>query len=292
MIRLFETRGIRRKRLDRVRCLFCDLDGTLLTDDNTIHEDVKASALALHSAGIRIVIASGRSHGFTRQYAAELDPRSPVISLNGAMIKRADGTVLASHPLPDGLGSVLDEFQFTPDGAALTWSLFTADGILSLDERPILPRYLRACEEEQQRVSDLTPYYSHAVSIAAAGPYRAMQRLNVTLARKFGARLKRVMYQSGSGTDRYYLEISLKRVSKASGVRAVLEEYNLSRTRSAAIGDYTNDVEMCTFVGVSAAMRNGNEAVRTQADYITHRSNNEGGAADFLRMLSGQRSGR
>ena len=292
MIRLFETRSIRRKRLRRVRCVFCDLDGTLLTDHNSIHEDVKAAIAAVRSAGIRIVIASGRTDGFIRLYSSVLDPSSPVISLNGALVKRGDGSILTSHPLPDSIAAVLDDFQFTPDGAALTWSLFTPEGIMSLDERPLLPRYLRACEEEMHRVSDLTPYYPQAVSICTVGTYRSVQRLNVTLARKLGPRLKRVMYQSGSGKDRYYLEISLKRINKATGVRDVLEELNIPRTRSAAIGDYTNDVEMCTFVGVSAGMKNGNNAVREQADIITHRTNNDGGAADFLRMLSGQRPAR
>jgi Cof subfamily protein (haloacid dehalogenase superfamily) len=292
MIRLFETRTIRRKRLTKVRCVFCDLDGTLLTNENVVHETVREAMANVQAAGIRIVIASGRTDGFTRLYSSAIDPASPVISLNGALVKRSDGSVLAQHILPEGVAATVEEIISSVNDPALTWSVFTSDGIFSLDERPILPRYLRACKDEMRRVPHLAPFYTNAVSICAAGPYRYIQRISVALARDSGTKLQRVMYQSGSGEDRYYLEISLRSVSKATGVRAVLEELGLSRTRSAAIGDYTNDVEMCTFVGVSAAMRNGNKAIREHADFVTHRNNDEGGAADFFRMLLGQRSGR
>jgi phosphoserine phosphatase len=156
---------------------------------------------------------------------------------------------------------------------------------MSLDERPVLPRYLRAREEEMFRVDSLRPYYEHAVAFCAGGPYVAIQRLSVTLARRYGPRLQRITYQSGSGSDRYYLEVRLRHVNKATGVRAVLEELGIHRRESAAIGDYTNDVEMCKFTGVSAAMKNGNDAVRAAADIVTSKSHADGGAADFFRMI-------
>lgn len=289
MIQLFETSAIRRKRLNSVRCVFCDLDGTLLTNDNTIHPDVVNAGRILRSAGVRIVLASGRTDGFTRQFTAEMDADAPVISLNGALVKTADGRVLDARVLPSTLQRTFDSVHQSIPGASLAWSLFTADGIFSLDERPILPRYLRSFIAEIHRVADLTPYYDHAVTICAAGPYQAIQRLSVTLARRYGPRLFRVVYQSGSGEDRYYLELRLKTVSKASGMRAVLAHLGLSRRVSAAIGDYTNDVEMCKFSGVSAAMSNAGPALRQHVDFITKRNNNDGGAAEFFRLMAGSK---
>jgi hydroxymethylpyrimidine pyrophosphatase-like HAD family hydrolase len=168
----------------------------------------------------------------------------------------------------------------------MAWSIFTVDGILSREQNPVLPRYLRSREEDLIRVDSLSPFYDQAVALCAGGPYQAIQRISVTLAKKFGQRLMRVLYQSGAGTDRYYLEVRLRNVSKATGVRAVLDRLGIPRSASAAIGDYTNDLEMCKFVGVSAAMRNGNNEIRNAADIITTRSNEEGGVADFFRMIT------
>ncbi|GEM_PF-1441559 len=285
MIRLFENRSSRRKRLSSVRCVFCDLDGTLLTNQNEIHPAVTEHAQALRRRGIRLILASGRTDGFTRQYARVLDPDAPVISLNGSLVRRVDGTVLDQHPLPSSVFKVMEQLQHTVEGASLSWTLFTAEGTMSLDEVPVLPRYLRAREEEIHRVQSLQPYAEHAVALCAGGPYRSIQKLSVTLARKYGPRLQRVTYQSGSGTDRYYIEVRLRHVTKATGVRAVLSELHLNRKQSASIGDYTNDLEMCKFTGVSAAMRNGNDAIRAEADFIMQKNNDEGGAAEFFRMI-------
>lgn len=285
MIRLFETRSIRKKRLSSVRCMFCDLDGTLLNSRNTIDAAVAQAAEELRQRGVRLVLASGRTDGFTRRFAAELDPEAPVISLNGSLVKRSDGSVLAQHTVPSSIHSVMEQLQHTVEGAALSWTLFTAEGTMSLDEIPVLPRYLRMHADEMHRVPSLQPYAEQAVAVCAGGPYRSIQKLSVTLARKYGPRLQRVTYQSGSGSDRYYIEMRLRHVTKAMGVRAVLTELGMGRKQSASIGDYTNDVEMCKFTGVSAAMRNGNEAVRAEADFIMQKSNEEGGAAEFFRMI-------
>ncbi|MDT8324462.1 MAG: HAD hydrolase family protein, partial [Bacteroidota bacterium] len=163
--------------------------------------------------------------------------------------------------------------------------------IFSMEERPVLPRYLRSGDDEKLRVDTLQPYYEQAVTLCASGTYQSVQRLSVTLAKRFGKRLMRILYQSGSGNDRYYLEVRPRNVSKETGVRAVLEHLGIARTASAAIGDYTNDLEMCKFVGVSAAMRNANTELRTSCDIVTTRGNDEGGVADFFRMIGRRQIG-
>jgi len=291
MIRLFESTATRRKRLPRVRCVFCDLDGTLLTGSNTVPEEVRTSIRSMTGSGVKLVLASGRTDGFTRGYAEELALGTPVISLNGALVRDTDGRVLSSSPLPSAMGDVLDEVHRSILGGGVSWSLFTPQGIFSMEERPILPRYLRAGEDTLLRVDSLEPYYREAVTLCAGGSYQSVQRLSVSLAKRLGKRLMRVLYQSGSGTDRYYLEVRPRNVSKESGARAVLEHLGIPRTASAAIGDYTNDMEMCKFVGVSAAMRNASNELRASCDIVTTRSNDDGGVADFFRLIGRQQYG-
>ena len=281
----FETRGVRLRRLPRVRCLACDLDGTLLTSGNDIHEDVLTAIARARGRGIRIVLASGRTDSFTRRYAVRIGSSSPVISLNGALVKTAAGDVLFSAPLPGELIGVADETCCHPDAGGLSWSLFTPDGIVSHDESPVLPRYLRSDTQDIIRVDDLRPYEGSAVLLCAGGSYRAVQKLSVSLARRFGRRLLRNLYQSGSGKDLFYLEVRDRKINKAVGLGKVIASLGIDRKQTAAIGDYTNDMEMCTFAGVSAAMRNGIQDLKSTADYVTRRDNNEGGVAEFLRMI-------
>ncbi len=285
MMRLFETRRSRLQRLPRVRCLACDLDGTLLSSDNAIPPSVVSAIEEAHARGIRIVLASGRTDEFTRRYAQAIGSIAPLISLNGALVKDADGHALAQNTIPDGVAATAEEISLHPDAAGLSWSLFTADGILSLDESPILPRYLRSDADEPKRVPDLRPYHDLAVLFCAGGPYRAIQKLSVPLASRFGNRIRRAMYASGSGKDLYYLEVSGSRVNKSSGLQKVIQMLGIDRRETAAIGDYSNDIEMCKFAGVSAAMRNGIKDLKAVTDYVTRLDNDEGGVAEFLNMM-------
>ncbi len=285
MIRLFETRRARLRRLARVRCLACDLDGTLLASSNTIPEVTAAAIEEARSQGVRIILASGRTDAFTRRFAREIRSTSPVISLNGALVKDADGYVISSTPLPNGLAALTEEVARKISAAGLSWSLFTADGILTADETPILPRYLRSESDETVRVPDLRPYHDYAVLLCAGGPYRQVQQLSVALVRKYGRKIKRAMYQSGSGKDLYYLEVSAASVNKATGLRSAIASMKIDRKETAAIGDYSNDLEMCKFAGVSAAMINGFKDLKNVSDYITEADNNEGGVAEFLRVI-------
>lgn len=285
MMRFFETRRTRLRRLPSIRCLACDLDGTLLTSRNDIHPDVIGMIGRARERGIRIVLASGRTDSFTRRYAREIGSLAPVVSLNGSLVKDAQGTVLFAAALPQAVCAVPDDVARYPDAGGLSWSLFTADGIVSLDEQPILPRYLRGDTQDIIRVSDLRPYHASAVLLCAGGSYRAVQKLSVGIARGHGRRLQRSMYQSGGGQDLFYLEVRVRGISKATGLQHALSAIGIDPKQTAAIGDYSNDMEMFAFVGVSAAMRNGIPELKSAADYVTRLGNDEGGVAEFLRII-------
>ena len=263
----------------------------MLTGKNEIHPDVIGMIARARERGIRIVLASGRTDSFPRRYAHAIGSTAPVVSLNGAMVKDVKGNVLFSAPLPDGVCAVPDEVAAHPDAGGLSWSLFTSDGIVSLDESPVLPRYLRADTQDIARVGDLRAYHASTVLLCAGGSYRAVQKLSVSIARAHGRRLLRSMYQSGSGKDLFYLEVRTRGISKAEGLRHALAAIGIEPKHAAAIGDYSNDVEMCKFVGVSAAMRNGIPELKSVADYVTRLDNHEGGVAEFLRLILDAQTG-
>lgn len=290
MIRWFETRGARLRRLSNVRCIACDLDGTLLTGKNTIHASVLDAIAEARREGIRIILASGRTDGFTRRYAKQVGSTAPIISLNGGLIKNADGSLLTQYPLSTRVTETAEDFGRRPQGAQLSWSFFTFDGVVSYDEHPILPRYLRTDSALIRQVNDLQPYHELCVLFCAAGPYRALQELSVTLAKRAGSSIIRSIYQSGSGTDLYYLEVKNRRINKSIGLKHVIEALGIRRKETAAIGDYSNDIEMCTFAGVSAAMRNGIADLQAAADYTTRMDNNDGGVADFIHVILAHRN--
>lgn len=276
-------------RARRIRLVATDLDGTLLDDGNTIHAEALDAIAALNQAGIDVILASGRTDGFMRTYARQIGTTMPIISLNGALVLDVRGNVLhASYIAPHVVEAVLDVIM---NYSGTTLAMFTPAGLMSQTFPLILPRYLRACPEEHHLIEVPADYFDRTVMLVATGAYTVVQDISVTLAATYKGRFERTTYQSRQDPQLYYIEIRNKGVSKGQALRAVLPELGLSRRDLAAIGDYANDLEMCRHANLSASMANGIEELRTLVDFVTRKSNNEGGTAEFYRyILDAQRA--
>ncbi len=79
------------------------------------------------------------------------------------------------------------------------------------------------------------------------------------------------------------VEIMTDNVSKATGIRLLLEEYGLSPKDLMAVGDGENDLPMFDLAGYSVAMKNASETVQSKADEVTAASYEENGLYLFLR---------
>ena len=276
-------------RARRIRLVATDLDGTLLDDGNTIHAEALDAIAALSQAGIGVLLASGRTDGFMRTYARQIGTSLPIVSLNGALVLDARGNVLhASYISGHVVEAVLDVIM---NYSGTTLTMFTPAGLMSQTFPLLLPRYLRACPEEHHLIEVPSEYFDRTVMLVATGAYAVVQDISVTLAATYKGRFERTTYQSRQDPQLYYIEIRNKGVSKGQALRAVLPELGLSRRDLAAIGDYANDLEMCRHANLSASMANGIEELRAQVDFVTQKSNNEGGTAEFYRyILDAQRA--
>ena len=77
------------------------------------------------------------------------------------------------------------------------------------------------------------------------------------------------------------LEIMDKEVSKAEGIKILLNHYNFEIENALAFGDNYNDVEMLKFVGCGVAMGNAPADIKKIADAVTT-SNEDDGIYNYL----------
>ena len=78
---------IQKNTLKNLKLIVFDLDGTLLNKYGEIGEKTIEYVGILKSMGVRFTFATGRLHNAIKEYAHELDLKTPLISLDGAMIK-------------------------------------------------------------------------------------------------------------------------------------------------------------------------------------------------------------
>src|SRR6056297_1857420 len=71
-----------------IKLITVDLDHTLLDADRNISDRNRRALLEAVDRGVTVAIATGRSHDSAATYAEKLGIDAPIISYNGAMIRR------------------------------------------------------------------------------------------------------------------------------------------------------------------------------------------------------------
>lgn len=230
------------------RLLACDLDGTLLDATGAIRPAVQEAIRAVRSAGVQVVLATGRSPWDTTPAARALGLGGPHIVMNGgAFMWPGSGRVVWASRLD--LELVLEAIDFAR-GAGLRPLLGFTDGHACESRLGLAPdvpdfaigprlRVVRRIEEmagrRPVRVYMPTRPDDHAQVLAEIREW-------------FGDRAS-VVYG-----DRNGVEVMRAGTNKGSALRYLAESLGIERSRVAAMGDGPNDREMLEWAGFSAAV--------------------------------------
>lgn len=82
-----------------------------------------------------------------------------------------------------------------------------------------------------------------------------------------------------------WCETALQGYNKAKGIQLVMEHYDLDISRSIAVGDSANDMEMIEAAGIGVAMGNADPRLKKVADYVTDSVEDDGVATALEKFL-------
>ncbi|MEA5018008.1 MAG: HAD family hydrolase [Erysipelotrichaceae bacterium] len=266
-------------KLSNIKLVVCDIDGTLVTNDHVLTERTKAIIERLHSQNILFGIASGRSIEQHLSKQASIWGLSfdfdIIIGLNGA--EMWDGINQKQHdyyklkrewlkeiielmaPLNlnpyvyvDGMSLYLKNDPAASASALQYRSNYRiVDDVSELYEKETAKILFRMSEE---RMAEVEPY----VKAHSSEHYKAFK------------------------TQKTVLEFSDRRVSKAVPLQDFCTINNIDLSQVLSFGDMTNDNELLEASGIGVCLINGGDDTKAIADYITEKSNEEDGFADFL----------
>ena len=256
-------------KLNKVKIIFFDIDGTLLEMGKTeITPNTRKALCSLKQNGIKICIATGRP--FVTIPMFEGIVFDAILAFNGSFCVAGD-QVVAKCPIPK------EDIEIIIENAKRM-------------ERPVS---VATAEEIVANGSDkdLEDYFAIA-----------HHRVNVS--EKFEEYLEKDVFQIMLGCDleerKYILEgtknaklaawwdraidIIPKEGGKGTAIEQVLAHYKFSKEEAIAFGDGENDISMFNTTPNSVAMGNALEYIKKQAKYITS-SNDEDGVAKVLEKL-------
>jgi len=255
-----------------------DVDGTLLGPDHRIVDGAADAIRQARAAGLRTVLATGRSYDETIDYHRQLSltpPLEPIVLVGGALVAEPDtGRTLYQKPLPladagefaDALAekgcaamALVDKWRYGFDYLLMEAGDVTVarrDWLAKTGAKvKTVKRFADVADApELLRVSAVT-CGDRAGEMAAELQDAFKGRLNVhaIVAPNYGVTV---------------VEAFAAGASKFTALRYVAQAYRLGAGSIVAIGDDVNDLAMIRQAGLGAAMPHAPAEVKQAADVV------------------------
>ena len=282
-----------------VKVMAFDLDGTLLRSDKTVDPRTADAIKRAMDAGIHIVLASGRDRAGCEFVYKPLDlDKGPnyLALLNGQIVydfANKEYDVDRVLEADDSLAIQKVCKKYGVEGIFCCgydfYSYLTRSGRLKKNLRRIV--FGKAGDYGLANNKDKRTFSQLPVSMEPIT--KDINKVCMVHSPKFFEhRLPELRKELADydlvlvGKD--WLEIMPKGVSKASGLKKIVEKVGCSMDEVMAFGDAQNDLDMIREAGIGVAMGNAMADVKRAADYVCGTNNDNGIGETINRVLAGE----
>jgi len=281
---------------DRViRLVIADVDGTLVTREKVLTERACAAVRQMRVAGIEFAITSGRPPRGMQMLIQPLALTTPMAAFNGGLFVRPDLSVIEQRVLKsDVVEPAIDTME--PHGLD-TWIYRGTDWFVRERHGPHVDREEWTVKFPPTVVPNfkgLTNDVAKLVGVsddleAVCKCERAVQEQFATKVHTKQSNPKRETLVSAARSQPYYLDVTHPDANKGYVVLRLSKMLGIPTDQIATIGDMPNDIAMFNKSGMSIAMGQGNEEVKSAATYCTTSSEEEGFATGIERYVLNSR---
>ena len=253
----------------------CDVDGTLVSDDEKITPRTRKAVQAAVEAGAQFVLATGRPPRWIPPVVEELGFAPMAVCANGAVIyDPATDRVLSARTLPVAtLAELVEIATRVIPGAGLAVERVGASAHDSATPQFVSsPGYEHAwLNPDNTEVSKEDLLSAPAIKLLIRKSGARSADMAAELARHVGPRGD-ITYSTNNGL----VEIVPLGVSKATGVQEIAGPLGIPSDEVVAFGDMPNDVPMLLWAGCGVAMGNAHPDVLAVADEVTASNSDDG----------------
>lgn len=235
--------------------IFFDFDNTLI--DSKTHTIPQSTITALHQLvekGIKIGIASGRSHFLLKETGAlKLAPWSGLCLSNGQVVIKGTEEIIHHHFLPKtGVLKVIETAKHL--GMNLYFSTPKGDFMM---------------EAPNDLVFEAHHFFNEPIPLPGVYHDQAIDKLLIYAPKGYDyAPYKAIAGLTTFASLSTYADMATEGISKLSAIHELLDHLGLDY-RYTAFGDSQNDIEMLQGAEISIAMGNSDPKLKTIADHIT-----------------------
>jgi Cof subfamily protein (haloacid dehalogenase superfamily) len=253
-----------------IRLLLADVDGTLVTQDKVLTDQTVAVAHELREAGVTLAITSGRPPRGMSMLIAPLKLQGAIAGFNGGVFVNPDLSVIESHILD--FAAAKETLQLILDQGLDAWVYTEKEWLIRDSNAPHVARETWTVKFDAKVVPSFTDaHLADAVKIVGVS-----DDLDRVAACEKLAQEKLGQKASAARSQPYYLDVTHPKANKGEVVLTLSKLLNIPPEQMATIGDMPNDVLMFRNSGMSIAMGNSSDEVKSQATAVTDSNQNEG----------------
>lgn len=267
-----------------------DLDGTLLDSSHRVPPRNRDALHRAHQRGMKIVLCTGRSFPETLPIVESLglDLDCTVTAFGAIVSDVASRRTLSRNPFDAALALELTAW-YAAHGYVVQWLLdreeagFDAYCFDGRRRHPAVDRWLERTECLVRTAPEPPADGPPPVRISIIDDAGALTEMTGRLEAHFGRRVAYNLLRAPS-YDLSVIETFAAGVNKWRGIEFLCRRWKIDPSRTVAIGDDVNDVQMIRAAGLGAAMLNGHPAAHAAASRILPR-HDECGVAALLEEL-------
>lgn len=264
----------------KYKMICIDMDGTLLNSKKKLSDGNKEALKKAYEMGVHIIICTGRNSRSALYFANEIGVESAAIANNGALVIDEDGEVLIfkealEKQQCEKILEVGKEYKAIPN--------FHGLGKIYLNSKFrkfINNMFFNRNVPDKYKIENVYLNESNAWNSVFDDEKEVFGKCIFLDKKEKLKKIEKSLNDVGSFeitySGKFCLEINNKGVSKGRAVRILGENYGIKQEEIICIGDNGNDISMIKYAGLGVAMKNGTDAVKEIADYITDTNDNDG----------------
>ncbi|WP_461225980.1 Cof-type HAD-IIB family hydrolase [Lacticaseibacillus suihuaensis] len=280
-----------------IKIIASDMDGTLLNDQMQVSPANAAAIRRAQAGGIEFMVATGRALAEAQPLMAAHDLHPAFITLNGARVFDAEGSLEVDVPLTPASVSRITTLL---DADHLYYELVTATGVVSNSK-------VSRIQNIADLLVNLNPDTTYKIAVALAAA--RLELMNITYVPDYAplladpnVEIMKIIAFSSAGQQvlagpkaaleaqgdlivtasaETNIEINDRRAQKGLALAAYAAQQGVTMAECMAIGDNLNDASMIQRAGFGVAMGNAVPAIK-QLAWATTGTNTEDGVAQAI----------
>jgi Cof subfamily protein (haloacid dehalogenase superfamily) len=276
--------------MNLIRLLALDLDDTLLRSDLSISYRTRNAIKRAEAAGVTVALASGRIPAAMEHFAQLLGMHK---QQQGYLICNNGTTIQESRS-----GAIVNEVRIEVQTALTAFDLADAEGFpvqIYDDDIMYVSRANEFTEYDQKLTGLRQVVVENFRAMVGGGCHKMLIPGDPMLLAPLESIIRTYLGDNITlfTSKPYFLEILPAKTDKGTALALVAKMLNIRREEVMAIGDSMNDEAMIRWAGVGVAMANGDERIKTIADLVTEKTNDDDGVVEIIEkyILAKRRSG-